>query len=147
MASGANSVPIVAGRELHRSQRAKHRRAPDDAECAGAGKRSGDPGAQLRCEWEPDPREAPEWEPGIFEWDAANRLVKVVDPDTATTTEWKYNGRGQRMEEKVNGTVAAKWRWNGAQLREMIAGTTIRRYFGNGMQWTANNAQPTATTN
>lgn len=87
----------------------------------------------------------------LFEWDAANRLVKVADPDTATTTEWRYSGRGQRMEEKVNGTVTAKWRWNGMQMREMvtISGTTssLRRYYAHGMQWTPNLAQPNTTTN
>ncbi len=83
----------------------------------------------------------------LFEWDAANRLVKVVDPDTATTTEWKYSGRGQRMEERVNTVLTAKWRWNGLQMREMIAGTTLRRYYAHGMQWTPNLAQPNTTTN
>ena len=84
-----------------------------------------------------------------FQWDAANRLVKIIDG--ATTTEWKYSGRGQRMEEKVNGVVTAKWRWDGLQMREMLsingAATSLRRYYGMGMQWTANTAQPATTAN
>ena len=80
-----------------------------------------------------------------FHWDAANRLVKIVDG--ATTTEWRYNGFDQRMEEKVNGAVTAKWRWDGTQLREMIVGTTLRKYFVRGMQWTPNTAQAATTSN
>ena len=83
----------------------------------------------------------------LFEWDAANRLVKVIDSDTATTTTWSYNGRGQRVQESVNGVVTTKWQWDGLQMRVMIAGTTLRRYYANGMQWTPNTGQPATTSN
>lgn len=70
----------------------------------------------------------------IYDWDAANRLVKITQG--ANVREFAYNGFGQRMSEKVNGTLTRRWLWDGAEmLAELDASNAVtKRFFAQGEQ-------------
>jgi RHS repeat-associated protein len=71
-----------------------------------------------------------------FTWDALNRLKSVTIG--ANTYSWDYNGNGQRMTEKVNGTAAKRWVWSGTDLIAELnaAGTSVsKRFYNEGELW------------
>ena len=75
-----------------------------------------------------------------YDWDAANRLVKITQGGTAR--EFTYNGLGQRVSEKVNGTLTRRWLWNGTEMVAELdaSNAVIKRYFAQGFQTL--NSQP-----
>jgi RHS repeat-associated protein len=71
----------------------------------------------------------------ITAYDALNRRIKVTVG--ANVTEYVYNGLGQRVQEKLNGTVIKQWVWgDGAQpVEERNASNVVtKRFFGTGEQ-------------
>lgn len=80
-----------------------------------------------------------------FDWDAANRLVKVTqlnpgEGNPAHTSEFTYDGlwRRVRMLEKLGETIVAdrKFIWAGAQPAEErdSSNTVVKRFYGSGVQ-------------
>lgn len=76
-----------------------------------------------------------------YQWDGANRLVKVIYSGTNNYTEFTYDGacRRVRIKEVESGTTTSDKRFvfNGISIAERRAsdGTTVeRRYFGSGFQ-------------
>ena len=69
-----------------------------------------------------------------YDWDAANRLVKITQG--GSIREFAYNGFGQRMSEKVNGTVTKRWLWDGTEMiAELDASNAVtKRFFTQGEQ-------------
>ena len=70
-----------------------------------------------------------------YAWDAANRLISITQGSNVTT--FVYNGQGQRVQEKLNGTVIKQWVWNGgAQPAEERDGSNAvtKRFYGLGEQ-------------
>jgi RHS repeat-associated protein len=67
--------------------------------------------------------------------DALNRPVKITIG--ANVIEFVYNGFGQRVQEKLNGTLIKQWIWDGgaqpAEERDP-AGNVTKRFFGAGEQ-------------
>ncbi|QIF02262.1 RHS repeat-associated core domain-containing protein [Roseimicrobium sp. ORNL1] len=70
-----------------------------------------------------------------FEWDAENRLVKIIQG--VNVYEFAYDGIGRRVAQKVNGTWAEQWVWSGLILCEERdnAGSVTRRFYGGGEEW------------
>ena len=68
-----------------------------------------------------------------FGWDAANRLVKIVQG--ADVTEFVYNGYGQRVAEKFNGTEIKRWIWCGGvqPCEERDANNAVTKRFAGGL--------------
>ena len=65
-----------------------------------------------------------------YEWDAANRLVRIIQ--TSGITEFGYDGLSRRVLEKLNGTIIKRWVWcNGPQPCEErdAAGAVTKRFF------------------
>jgi RHS repeat-associated protein len=71
-----------------------------------------------------------------YQWDAANRLIKITRG--STVTEFVYNGAGQRVIEKLNGTEIKRWLWAGgyqpAEERDPANNVTKRFFSGLGEQ-------------
>jgi len=70
-----------------------------------------------------------------YAWDAANRLISITQGSNVTA--FVYNGLGQRVQEKLNGTVIKQWVWNGgAQPAEERDGSNAvtKRFYGLGEQ-------------
>ncbi len=70
-----------------------------------------------------------------YDWDAANRLVKITKG--ANITEFIYDGLSRRVAEKLNGTVIKRWLWCGTQMCEErnASGVTVtKRFFSQGQQ-------------
>ena len=69
-----------------------------------------------------------------YGWDGANRLVKITQG--GSVREFAYNGMGQRVSEKVNGTLSRRWLWDGATLcAELNASNAVtKRFFAQGEQ-------------
>ena len=65
-----------------------------------------------------------------YAWDAANRLISITQGSNVTA--FVYNGLGQRVQEKLNGTVVKQWIWNGgaqpAEERDASNAVTKRFY-------------------
>lgn len=70
-----------------------------------------------------------------YGYDALNRLVKITQG--VNVTEFVYNGAGQRVQEKLNGTLIKQWVWDGgaqpAEERDASNNVT-KRFFGSGEQ-------------
>jgi len=119
--SGANSVPIKAT-----DANGNLRNATAQVTVSGAAKAFGyDLNGNLTGDGT--------W---TYTWDAANRLTKASR--TGEVWEWTYNGRGQRVAEKLNGVVQWKLRWCGLTLKVMAKpdGSDTRRFFAQGLQRT-----------
>lgn len=71
-----------------------------------------------------------------YEWDAADRLVKITQ--TSGVTEFIYDGAGRRVKEKLNGTEIKRWVWCGepqpCEERDASNIVTKRFYAGLGEQ-------------
>jgi RHS repeat-associated protein len=69
-----------------------------------------------------------------FDWDGANRLVKITQG--SNVTEFIYDGVGRRVQEKLNGAVIKQWVWDGtAPAEERDAGNTVtKRFYAAGEQ-------------
>jgi RHS repeat-associated protein len=69
-----------------------------------------------------------------YAWDAANRLISITQG--SNTTAFVYNGLGQRVQEKFNGTVIKQWVWNRATPAEERDGSNAvtKRFYGFGEQ-------------
>jgi len=63
-----------------------------------------------------------------FTWDAENRLTSVtVDGQTYA---WTYNGAGQRVAEKLNGTLTKQWVWDDKTPKvELNTSNTVTKRF------------------
>ncbi|MFD2257697.1 RHS repeat-associated core domain-containing protein [Luteolibacter algae] len=79
-----------------------------------------------------------------FQWDAKNRLLKIIDG--THTSEFEYDGLDRRIRivEKDNGTETSHetYLWVGpqiAQKRDSAAATVQRNYFSDGFTEGANN--------
>jgi RHS repeat-associated protein len=71
----------------------------------------------------------------IYGYDAANRLLAITQGSNVTT--FVYNGLGQRVQEKLNGTVIKQWAWaGGAQPAEERDGSNnvTKRFYDQGEQ-------------
>jgi RHS repeat-associated protein len=70
-----------------------------------------------------------------YTYDALNRLKTITQG--ANVTEFVYNGLGQRVQEKFNGTLTKQWVWDGgaqpAEERDP-SGNVTKRFFGGGEQ-------------
>jgi RHS repeat-associated protein len=81
-----------------------------------------------------------------FEWDAADRLIKITQG--ANVTVFLYNGNGQRVQEKLNGALVKQWIWSdGVQpVEERNASNQVtRRYYPTGQQNIAYSPGPIVT--
>ena len=71
-----------------------------------------------------------------YAWDAANRLISITQGSNVTA--FVYNGLGQRVQEKLNGTLTKQWVWRlgGAQPAEERDGSNAvtKRFYGQGEQ-------------
>lgn len=70
-----------------------------------------------------------------YGWDAANRLVKIIQG--ANITEFIYDGLSRRVAEKLNGFIIKRWLWDGAKLieeRDSSGATITKRFFPQGEQ-------------
>ncbi len=70
-----------------------------------------------------------------YEWDAADRLVKITKG--ANITEFVYDGFSRRVAEKLNGAIIMQWLWCGVELceeRNASGGTVTKRFFPQGEQ-------------
>jgi RHS repeat-associated protein len=70
-----------------------------------------------------------------YDWDAADRLVKITKGDTIT--EFVYDGLSRRVAEKLNGSVIKRWLWCNKELceeRDATGGTVTKRFFQQGQQ-------------
>lgn len=80
-----------------------------------------------------------------FEWDAANRLTRILYTGTNLTTELSYDGMSRCMKiiEKNNGVVTSEKRfvWEGMSMAEErdASNTVTKRFFGQGVQIGATN--------
>jgi RHS repeat-associated protein len=72
-----------------------------------------------------------------YAWDAADRLVRITQ--AGGVTEFVYNGLGQRVQERLNGTVIKQWVWcpgeaQPCEERDANGAVTKRFYAGLGEQ-------------
>jgi RHS repeat-associated protein len=70
-----------------------------------------------------------------YQWDAANRLIKITQG--ANEYDFVYNGLGQRVTEKLNGTVIKRFVWcGGTQPCEErdASNAVVKRYYAQGEQ-------------
>ena len=70
-----------------------------------------------------------------YDWDAADRLVKITQG--SNVTEFVYNGVGQRVQEKLAGSVIKQWVWcDGPQPSEErdVSNAVTRRFYAAGEQ-------------
>jgi len=70
-----------------------------------------------------------------FEWDAADRLVKIIQD--SSVIEFIYDGLSRRVAEKVNGVVIKRWLWDGTEMaeeRDATGGMITKRFFKQGEQ-------------
>ncbi len=70
-----------------------------------------------------------------YDYDAVNRLVKITQ--ASGITEFAYNGAGERVQEKLNGTLIKQWIWAGGTQpsEERDASNNVtKRFFGSGQQ-------------
>ena len=71
----------------------------------------------------------------LYSYDAANRLLTITQGPNVTT--FVYNGLGQRVQEKLNGTVIKQWVWaGGAQPAEErdASNNVTKRFYAQGEQ-------------
>ena len=70
-----------------------------------------------------------------YDWDAADRLVKITQG--SNVTEFVYDGVGQRVQEKLAGSVIKQWVWcdSPQPCEERDAGNAVtRRFYAAGEQ-------------
>jgi RHS repeat-associated protein len=70
-----------------------------------------------------------------YGYDAANRLISITQGSNVTA--FVYNGLGQRVQEKLNGTVIKQWVWaSGAQPAEErdASNNVTKRFYAQGEQ-------------
>jgi RHS repeat-associated protein len=70
----------------------------------------------------------------VYQWDAANRLISIVQP--SGTTGFIYDGAGRRTQETLNGAVIKQWVWCGSQPCEErdSSGSVTKRFYAQGEQ-------------